>query len=155
MHLKQNHRAMLFTGTTTSARLLSVHIRPGKSFHGWPISCKHPPPHTHTLQPHFTLDSVYRKEHVTMLSRKSAVQNSRSIITQTLIGKSPSCRTRTYARMRAHFQLSLLITFSRCPMSGLCHVSILIRKLSFIYSFCRDKRNNSIVILTYKLMIQL
>lgn len=27
-------------------------------------------------------------------------------------------------------------------MSGLCHVSILIRKFSFIYSFCREKRNN-------------
>lgn len=31
------------------------------------------------------------------------------------------------------------VTFSRCPMSGLCHVSILIKKLSFMYSFCRKK----------------
>lgn len=35
-----------------------------------------------------------------------------------------------------------LLTFSWCPMSGLCHVSILIRKLSFIYSFCREETNN-------------
>lgn len=33
------------------------------------------------------------------------------------------------------------LTFSNVPKSGLCHVSILMKKSSFMYSFCRKHKN--------------
>lgn len=51
--------------------------------------------------------------------------------------------TRPAVETLTHTCTNILLTFSRCPMSGLCHVSILIKKLSFIYSFCREKRSRS------------
>lgn len=36
-------------------------------------------------------------------------------------------------------QVLCALTFSWSPISGLCHVSILIMKLSFMYSFCKNE----------------
>ena len=42
------------------------------------------------------------------------------------------------------------LTFSNVPKSGLCHVSILMKKSSFIYSFCR-KHNSKMTVASGRL----
>lgn len=46
------------------------------------------------------------------------------------------------------------LTFSWFPISGLCHVSILISNLSFMYSFCKQQERNMIGSVTHQIVVR-
>lgn len=50
------------------------------------------------------------------------------------------------ANQKQQGHLTKSLTFSRAPISGLCHVSILMKKSSFMYSFWKNQETQYVMI---------